>query len=215
MQSPSKRRASRFAALIISMLAAPSLACSAGDSFDNPSTASVGVQLQLDELRQLASQRNGSEGINRQIEMLEDLEVTEAEYREAMNASRDCMERRGLEVSPIWEEQTVTGSRLSFRFEPGSVAPELAGEVADECEIEFGLSVSGAWSAQARTVQPELKAELDECFAADGLTTSAANTVDDYMQVVGSGAQWANNPCVRALVERLAAANIEPNWSLE
>ncbi|MBK5224665.1 MAG: hypothetical protein JJE52_17675 [Acidimicrobiia bacterium] len=112
-------------------------------------------------------------GLQRQLDALDDREVTEAEYRQESVDARECMLREGLEVSEIHQMIDPAGWQFMFMFEPGSAPPDQTYEIADRCETEHRGFVAGGWAhRKADSVRPEYMPRLQEGFPAPFSTCS-------------------------------------------
>ncbi|OUM43459.1 hypothetical protein [Arthrobacter sedimenti] len=92
-----------------------------------------------DEKREMRDSTSGY-----QQAVLEDLVVTEAEYRNAVDAIRDCVQDKGWDVGPLTEQD---GNQLGFQSSYSGDAPP-ANEEMQACENEFMAQVGPIWVSQ-------------------------------------------------------------------
>jgi hypothetical protein len=76
--------------------------------------------------------------------VLEDLVVTESEYRDAVDATRDCVQDKGWGVGPLTEQD---GNQLGFQSSYSGDAPP-ANEEMQACNNEFVSQVGPIWVSQ-------------------------------------------------------------------
>jgi hypothetical protein len=76
--------------------------------------------------------------------VLEDLVVTETEYRDAVDATRDCLRDKGWGVGPLTEQD---GNQFGFQSSYSGDAPP-ANEEMQACENEFMAQVGPIWVSQ-------------------------------------------------------------------
>jgi hypothetical protein len=76
--------------------------------------------------------------------VLEDLVVTEAEYRDAVDAARTCIQDAGWGVGPIERQH---GNQLGFQSSYSGDAPP-ADEAMQACNDEFMTQIGPIWVSQ-------------------------------------------------------------------
>jgi hypothetical protein len=76
--------------------------------------------------------------------VLEDLVVTEAEYRDAVAASRDCLQDKGFGVGPITEHD---GNQIGFQSSYSGDGPP-SDQLMQGCDDEFMTEIGPIWVSQ-------------------------------------------------------------------
>jgi hypothetical protein len=92
-----------------------------------------------DEKRQM---RDSTSEYQRAV--LEDLGVTETEYRDAVGATRDCLQGKGFGVGPITEQD---GNQLGFQSSYSGDGPPTD-QLMQSCYDEFMTQVGPVWVSQ-------------------------------------------------------------------
>lgn len=76
--------------------------------------------------------------------VLEDLVVAEAEYRDAVDATRECLQDKGFGVGPITEQD---GNQLGFQSSYSGDGPP-SDQIMQACDNEFMTDVGPIWASQ-------------------------------------------------------------------
>jgi hypothetical protein len=76
--------------------------------------------------------------------VLKDLVVTEAEYRRAVNATRDCLQDEGFGVGPMTEQD---GNQLGFQSSYGGHG-RPSDQIMKACDEGFLTEVGPIWVSQ-------------------------------------------------------------------
>lgn len=92
-----------------------------------------------DEKREMRDSASGY-----QQAVLEDLVVTETEYRDAIDATRACLQDKGFGVGPTTEQD---GNQLGFESSYSGEGPP-SNRIMRACDEEFMTAVGPIWVSQ-------------------------------------------------------------------
>ncbi len=92
-----------------------------------------------DEKQQMRDSASGY-----QQAVLEDLVVTEAEYRDAVDATRGCLQDKGFGVGPLVEQN---GNQLGFQSSYSGDGPP-SDQIMQACDDEFMTEIGPIWVSQ-------------------------------------------------------------------
>lgn len=82
--------------------------------------------------------------------VLDDLVVSEAEYRDAIDAMRSCVEDKGWGVGPIEQDGNQLGFQSSYSGDNGPSNDDM-----HACTNEYLASVGPIWSSQRTALTEE------------------------------------------------------------
>lgn len=121
-------------------------------------------------------------GRREQAVLMQDGVITDSEFRQAVVAAVECMERAGLDVSEIQRAETLEGYDLTFVASPqGQAAPDVS-RISDDCETRFDLGVRSAWSIQyGGVLRKDAGAQLRVCLKTAGIDPGEASTLQEFM----------------------------------
>lgn len=114
-----------------------------------------------------------------QAEVLRDLQVSEAEYSQALMAMRKCLDSLGFETSEI--RQLPDGIRKDFGVRAGEQTDAAIAQAWDRCRAEQLEAVESVFLAQyARPgfAQQTLKRDLVSCLLDNGITAVSIGMTD-------------------------------------
>lgn len=126
-----------------------------------PSQAPVSLDEYLAELLQGAREAGSAE----QVAVLEDGNISDDEYRYAIEAALDCMEDGGLEPSPMWIDPL---NGLTWQYEVRYPDPNVGEAVFNGCYLMHAEFVErGFFALNSAEIDSLTGERLDQCSQPD------------------------------------------------
>jgi hypothetical protein len=156
-------------------------------------------------LEQIAD-RARSDGQNWQAELIEDGDITLAEYDEGHRRVLECLTQAGMTFTePV--RDIVDGFRWNYEITWGDLGEDKGSKAVQECfenlgHLELAMSSFGSWETD-----PALQANIEQCLRDDGFEVQSGST-KNYRDLTNALAeqgvtQTMVSACIDAGMEKL------------
>jgi hypothetical protein len=156
-------------------------------------------------LSQLAAEAR-SRGYDWQAGILDDGDITAAEFDEGHRRNLQCLSDAGIEYTEP-EREVLDGYRWNYDILWGEMDPEVVNDTATRCQDEFatylelGMSSWGDWQTEPAVLAEIVRCVTDLGFEVDG---GALNYRDVWLSASGQGLTSEQvSSCVASAMQRL------------
>lgn len=146
---------------------------------NNSATEVTDPEVVKDQIRAVAKELE-EKSFPQQASLLEDGVLTDAEHRQAVVWTIECIQRQGLRTTDFWKVETLTSYSYDWLTEPGPGGSHAMSRTLNDCQQEFHFGIQEAVKLQDQgAIREEVLPDLVACLRESGVEVGDHPTMDD------------------------------------